>query len=814
MKRSLTSIFVGAALLLALAALGGRAQTAPAPAIRSGSSLPSTCSPTAPSGRSLFFKQGASSGLYQCLATNTWTVIAGSVSSPTSLSLTYSNNLATAIASIGSASTFLPVTQDSTCTTALVLPATLTLRFENGAKIVKGSGCTVEFQGLGIANSESELPIFSGFAVGDVEWTGSVYPKRVSSNLWADASLGERLLRAIASLDGKQSTVVAYPGNIAAQVTVTSGLTLFFSAGTYTCSTADTPFILQSDTAFLGEGQGRTFITEPAALAEVIRASGVQAYPFDGYNQNIEVADITFVGNPSTPIDSSKSTVFLGNVTNGRIWRNTFDRTHGFAAYVGGFSTAGHVADGAYITENICIGLQTQNIGTVGGRNIFISRNLFIVSSTPSAPSQAIIDIEPNALTEGSDNIQVTDNTIDGRLAQVSFNGITVQRAFAANVRNIRVAGNLILGMSNTIAIFRDAEIDAATETISVFGHGLQTGQPISIATNNSGGGGTIGGGLGASPYSGWVIRTGIDTIKIASSYANSQTATAVNLTAATGFGEYVIVPVRYLANGIQLFGVESGIVENNQIVGASQTGISVADCYGAIIRGNSLTGVGGGGIKGMRLESVVDSVIENNTLQATQLQISQDTTIEETHGNTTVSTTSGSPNISVDTDGAYLSWWFRGKAITINSVDYTIREKLGLNTLILTGNAASTLSDVPATIKASSNSFRDNKATAITTAAGGTSVVYSSYTDFRKKGTFTVDPASVAANTVSTQTFSLVGAVAGDTLILNPPALTAGLAVMQVTASGTDTVSVTFYNSTGSPIDQASGSWNYMLAR
>jgi len=83
-------------------------------------------------------------------------------------------------------------------------------------------------------------------------------------------------------------------------------------------------------------------------------------------------------------------------------------------------------------------------------------------------------------------------------------------------------------------------------------------------------------------------------------------------------------------------------------------------------------------------------------------------------------------------------------------------------------------------------------------------------------KGTVTIDPASINANTVAEQSFTLTGAATGDSLRLNPPTagLTAGLTVMQVYVSATNTIKVTFWNSTGSSIDEASASWVFSIIR
>lgn len=83
-------------------------------------------------------------------------------------------------------------------------------------------------------------------------------------------------------------------------------------------------------------------------------------------------------------------------------------------------------------------------------------------------------------------------------------------------------------------------------------------------------------------------------------------------------------------------------------------------------------------------------------------------------------------------------------------------------------------------------------------------------------KGLVTIDPASINANTVSSQTFTLTGAAVGDSLTLNPPAagLTAGLVVQQAFVSSANTITIVFQNTTGAPIDAVSASWTYQLMR
>jgi hypothetical protein len=109
--------------------------------------------------------------------------------------------------------------------------------------------------------------------------------------------------------------------------------------------------------------------------------------------------------------------------------------------------------------------------------------------------------------------------------------------------------------------------------------------------------------------------------------------------------------------------------------------------------------------------------------------------------------------------------------------------------------------------IYSSANSYHDNT---------GVTLLGINSTSYAGTASVTIDPASIAANTVSTQTFTLPGARVGDNVSLNPPAagLTAGLLVLQTTISADNTVKVVFDNTTGAPIDEASGTWRYSLKR
>lgn len=77
-----------------------------------------------------------------------------------------------------------------------------------------------------------------------------------------------------------------------------------------------------------------------------------------------------------------------------------------------------------------------------------------------------------------------------------------------------------------------------------------------------------------------------------------------------------------------------------------------------------------------------------------------------------------------------------------------------------------------------------------------------------------TIDVASVAANTVVAQTFTVTGLVAGDLVLSVEPDIDIGLGIGTVRVSTADTLSIEFINPTGSGIDPASGTWNVLVAR
>lgn len=82
------------------------------------------------------------------------------------------------------------------------------------------------------------------------------------------------------------------------------------------------------------------------------------------------------------------------------------------------------------------------------------------------------------------------------------------------------------------------------------------------------------------------------------------------------------------------------------------------------------------------------------------------------------------------------------------------------------------------------------------------------------RKGTLTVDPASLGAAARAGTTVALVGVRPGDIVYLEPPAaLEAGLVLSGVVA-GTDQITIYLTNYTAGAVDGASRSWSYVVIK
>ena len=88
--------------------------------------------------------------------------------------------------------------------------------------------------------------------------------------------------------------------------------------------------------------------------------------------------------------------------------------------------------------------------------------------------------------------------------------------------------------------------------------------------------------------------------------------------------------------------------------------------------------------------------------------------------------------------------------------------------------------------------------------------------TRFPKVNTYnpSIDLALIGATSYSTQTFSVPGLNINDVLVVNPPSLTVGLYLITYGVDSADTLSMTFYNSTGGGINEAESTFKIIAIR
>ncbi len=79
---------------------------------------------------------------------------------------------------------------------------------------------------------------------------------------------------------------------------------------------------------------------------------------------------------------------------------------------------------------------------------------------------------------------------------------------------------------------------------------------------------------------------------------------------------------------------------------------------------------------------------------------------------------------------------------------------------------------------------------------------------------TITIDPSTVAANTTSEQTFTILSINTADIIIVNKPTHTTGLGIVGSRASAKDQIAITFMNATGSTINPAAEMYDVIAIR
>ena len=374
------------------------------------------------------------------------------------------------------------------CDAVKVIPANTVLDFAPGVK----TSCHIEFQGIGLKDSENAKAVFTGVGPGDIVWTGSDYPTTISASLWADADLSDKLINAFAAAKGKRITITAQPGNFGKPWQLPSGLSLYLTAGRYTNSINlpdGIPFFLESNTTLYGDGKDRTIIegsSRPGRNTRMFAGSGFKEGPFAGYNEKITIRDLAIEGNPAQVFyDNGPTTIQFGNCTDCHAVRVRLKDIRAYGIYIGGFHSLGYTARDSSIEYCEFDHVIGQNSGALNGINIKIVHNKYWnLGKLATDPLSNAVDIEPNVEDEITENITVCDNEMDGTGAKQYWNGIIVQIGGSKlPVNGGEVCRNKIkgVGLLNGIAV-------AGTKNISVHDNSVNTAMQSGLYLNNNSG--------------------------------------------------------------------------------------------------------------------------------------------------------------------------------------------------------------------------------------------------------------------------------------------------------------------------------------
>lgn len=369
-------------------------------------------------------------------------------------------NLGSAISSIGADPTIVVLNNTMEVNIPVVVPSNITFR-GSGEMLQKSGTGSIEFEGFGLLNPTSQIPIFSGFAQGDVSFTGAAYPRALSTELWntGNTSLTDRINRADSAVIGKVAKLIAFPRTITDCATLTQQHWLYFTDGEYD-STIDTwgttyfpSFLIQDYTTVSGSPGAKIYESPTPGNCAIIQAWHARFGGGDSYTvqqNNLVVEHLNIYGHEDQlDLSGGASTVLLGNCTNGAIRYSKFFRTHGYTATLGLYGTNGNFAHNCQTEWNEFYGIGTQTIVLLNGKGISLSHNYVDCHDTWGVSSFSVLDVEPNLAEDVVEDLMVQHNTFDCRDATdgVKFLGaMAIQAALSGSMKNVTIRYNKIYG--------------------------------------------------------------------------------------------------------------------------------------------------------------------------------------------------------------------------------------------------------------------------------------------------------------------------------------------------------------------------------
>ena len=375
------------------------------------------------------------------------------------------SNAGSAIDAFGGSRTILHLDADLEVNTEVVVPPTVLVKSFGGKFIKTGAG-KLRFQGLGIGQIGSLLPLFSGFAPGDVTFEGDLYPRELLTEWWdtGNNSFQDRYNRADLSVVNKEAKIIGYPRQITSGTAIVGEKhTLLFTDGDYPNNCANygvtnfPPFLLKNNTKVYGSRNAKIHESSVNAngwlmYAHHARSGGGES---TGFQENINVEGFTIVGDP-TMVDTSGGTnscILVGNCRGGGVRKVRWEYTKSYACLVGLYGTDGNHARNFAVEGCEFIRCGTQVLALINGIGIRFRENYFeqgnIDGTSSGTSTYTVIDIEPNIAQDRVEDLEIDDNTLDCRdIADGSkyVNGIFIQAVIEGSIKNVRATRNKVYG--------------------------------------------------------------------------------------------------------------------------------------------------------------------------------------------------------------------------------------------------------------------------------------------------------------------------------------------------------------------------------
>jgi hypothetical protein len=321
-----------------------------------------------------------------------------------------------------------------------------------GGKFVKSGSGKIQFAGDPGFSGDEQRAAFSGFANGDVTFTGTVWPRRVSTELvdTGTSSLTDRLAFLNSAFGTKQTCFVCYPRTITNRITFNPNKEIYFTPGdypntlpAYTSGPVTYAFNLDDNTTFHGTHAARIFESTTAIYGVAIVGNS----DFYATKENVVVKNLTFMGDPAQTPSSGLACVQLMNVHRGGIRNCVFNGVHGYAAVLGSYGSTGNYAYESDISDNKFFECSQQVIAFINTINCRIQRNDIFMKDCPW--SGTVIDCEPNNEDDVMNGVVLEDNFISFEkvgAGTVLFGGIVVQATATSGIKTAVLKNNTILG--------------------------------------------------------------------------------------------------------------------------------------------------------------------------------------------------------------------------------------------------------------------------------------------------------------------------------------------------------------------------------